>query len=55
MSLLPGIATTPLPGFIPSVSMLPSSTQPSLSSLQHPSLFAGNTVMRINRGNKYTG
>ena len=54
-SSLPGITTAPLLSSIPLASMLPSSTQPSLSSLQHPSNFAGNTVMRTDRGNEYAG
>ena len=54
-SSLLGMITAPLPSFIPLASMLPLSTQPSLSSLQHPLLFAGNTVMRTDRGNKYAG
>ena len=49
------MTTAPLPSFVPLASMLPLSTQPSLSSLQHPSLFAGNIVMRTDRGNEYAG
>ena len=54
-SSLPGIITAPLLSFILLASMLPLSTQPSLSSLQHPSNFASNTVMCTDRGNKYAG
>jgi hypothetical protein len=49
------MTTAPLPSFVPLASMLPLSTQPSLSSLQHPSLFAGNIVMRTDKGNEYAG